>query len=53
MYDTIMCSISFDALNVSDTGLYLLGFDFDPFLNGGVIMACFPSLGTIPVSSDL
>jgi len=53
MFDTIMCSISFDAMHVSDIDLLLLGFDVDPFLNAGVIMACFQSLGTIPVSSDL
>ena len=53
MFDTMMCSISFDAMHVGDIGLFILGIDFDPFLNAGVIMACFQSFGTIPVSSVL
>jgi len=41
MFDTMVCSISFDSLRVSHIGLLLLGFDFDHFLNAGEIMICF------------
>ena len=51
MFDTMVCSVSFAALHASDIGLLLLGLDCDPFLDAGVIMVCFQSLGTIPVSS--
>ena len=52
IFETSMCSNNFEAIHVSDMGLYLHALDLEPFLYTGTTSALLQSSGTTPVSKD-
>ena len=48
-----MCSISFEAIQVSEMGLLLLGLYLGPFLYTGTTSAVFQLLDAVPVDKEL
>ena len=52
MWHLINVSNNLHMIGVKFTGLYLTGLFLDPFLNNGVMFACFHSEGTIPFPCD-